>query len=156
MRTSFVLSVVSVASIALASAGCGQAATAGPPYKAAADVEQLMEGVVDPAARVYWNSVSTTISAKGIEEKFPQTDEEWNAVWGAALTVAESGNLMMMSPRARDNESWIKMSAELVDVGMLAAKAAKDRRPEDVLSAGEQVYNVCTRCHMKYLIDAIQ
>jgi hypothetical protein len=105
---------------------------------------------------VYWNSVSTTISAKGIEEKFPQTDEEWNAVWGAALTVAESGNLMMMSPRARDNESWIKMSAELVDVGMLAAKAAKDRRPEDVLSAGEQVYNVCTRCHMKYLIDAIQ
>jgi cytochrome c2 len=48
------------------------------------------------------------------------------------------------------------MSAELVDVGMLAAKAAKDRRPEDVLSAGEQVYNVCTRCHMKYLIDAIQ
>ena len=46
------------------------------------------DGVVDPAARVYWNSVSTTISEKGIEEKFPQNDEEWEAVWGAALTVA--------------------------------------------------------------------
>lgn len=152
MRTSLV--VISIASIALTAAGCGQPAQDGPPFKPAADVKQLMEGVVDPAARVYWNSVSTTISEKGIEEKFPQNDEEWEAVWGAALTVAESGNLMMMSPRARDNESWMKMSAELVDVGMLAAKAARDRRPEDVLSVGEQVYNVCTRCHAKYLIDA--
>lgn len=152
MRTFLVLCL---GSLALATAGCGQAAPAGPPFKPAADVKQLMEGVVDPAARVYWNSVSTTISEKGIEEKFPQNDEEWEAVWGAALTVAESGNLMMMSPRARDDESWMKMSLELVDVGMLAAKAAQDRRPEDVLSVGEQVYNVCTRCHMKYLADSI-
>ncbi len=153
MRTPLVLFAVT---IALVSAGCGPAATSGQPFKPAADVKQLMEAVVDPAARVYWNSVSTTISAQGIDEKFPQTDAEWNAIWGAALTVAESGNLMMMSSRARDNDSWMKLSADLVDVGMLAAKAAKDRRPEDVLSAGEQVYNVCTRCHMKYLIDAVQ
>ncbi len=152
MRTPFGFCLVS---LALVAAGCGQPAPPGPSFKPAADVKQLMEGVVDPAARVYWNSVSTTISAEGIEEKFPKNDEEWEAVWGAALTVAESGNLMMMSPRARDNDSWMKMSAELVDVGMLAAKAAQDRRPEDVLSVGEQVYNVCTRCHMKYLADSI-
>ena len=123
------------------------------PYKPVATVEELMEGTVQPAAERYWQSVSTTISAAGIEEKFPKTDEEWEAVWGGAMTIAESGNLLMMPSRVRDDADWARLSSALVDVGVEAAKAARTRNPETVLEMGEKVYNVCTECHMKFITE---
>ena len=43
-----------------------------------------------------------TIDTKdGTEEIRPRTDEEWTAVRNAAVTLAESGNLLMMVPRAQ-------------------------------------------------------
>ena len=110
-----------------------------------------MEGTVQPAAEVFWGSVSTTISAAGIEEKFPKTDEEWEAVWGGAMTIAESGNLLMMPSRMREDADWTRLSTALVDIGVEAAKAARTRNPETVLEVGERVYNVCTECHMKFI-----
>lgn len=123
------------------------------PYKPVANVMELMEGTVQPAAEVYWESVSTTISAAGIDEKYPKTDEEWEHVWGGAMTIAESGNLLMMPSRVRDDGEWMRLSAALVDVGVEAAKAAQTRNPEKVLEVGEKVYNVCTECHMKYITE---
>ena len=123
------------------------------PYKPVASVMELMEGTVQPAAEVYWESVSTTISAAGIDEKYPKTDEEWEHVWGGAMTIAESGNLLMMPSRVRDDGEWMRLSAALVDVGVEAAKAAQTRNPEKVLEVGEKVYNVCTECHMKYITE---
>ena len=38
-----------------------------------ATVKQIMKGIVAPAATVVFNSVSTTVSIRGIEEKFPAT-----------------------------------------------------------------------------------
>ncbi len=122
------------------------------PYKPVATVVELMEGTVQPAAEIFWGSVSTTISAAGIDEKYPKTDEEWEHVWGGAMTIAESGNLLMMPSRAKDEE-WMRLSAALVDVGVEGAKAAKTRNPETVLEVGEKIYNVCTECHMKYITE---
>ena len=121
------------------------------PYKPVATVGELMEGTVQPAAEVFWGSVSTTISAAGIEEKFPKTDEEWEAVWGGAMTIAESGNLLLMPSRVREDAEWTRLSTALVDIGVEAAKAARTRNPETVLEVGEKVYNVCTECHMKFI-----
>ena len=123
------------------------------PYKPVATVMELMEGTVQPAAEVYWESVSTTISAAGIDEKYPKTDEEWEHVWGGAMTIAESGNLLMMPSRVKDDGEWMRLSAALVDVGVEAAKAAQTRNPEKVLEVGEKIYNVCTECHMKYITE---
>ena len=38
----------------------------------------------------------------GTEERQPHTDQEWAAVRDSAVVLAESGNLMMMVPRAYD------------------------------------------------------
>lgn len=121
------------------------------PYKPVASVDELMDGTIQPAAEVFWQSVSTTISAAGIEEKYPKTDDEWEAVWGGAMTIAESGNLLMMPPRVREDPEWTRLASALVDVGVEAAKAARSRNPETVLEVGEKVYNVCTECHMKFI-----
>ena len=59
----------------------------------------------------------------------------------------------MISTRAKDNAEWMRLSAALVDVGMEAAGAAEAKNPDKVLEVGEKVYNVCTECHMKYIVD---
>ena len=61
--------------------GCGQTAPAGP-YKPVASVDELMDGTITPAAEIFWGSVSTTISAAGVDEKYPRTNDEWESVWG--------------------------------------------------------------------------
>ncbi len=132
------------------SVGCAQPDPAGP-YKPVATVDELMDGTITPAAEIFWESVSTTITADGVDEKYPRTNDEWEAVWGGAMTIAESGNLLMMPSRARDEE-WMRLASALVDVGVEGAKAARSRNPEMVLEVGEKIYNVCTECHMKYIM----
>ena len=147
-------SLLALASCATIAACATQAE--GPPFKPVANVDQLMDAVIQPAADVYWGSVSTIVDKDGITENFPRTDEEWEAVWAAAMTIAESGNLLMMSSRAQDSEDWTKWSSQLVDIGVEAAQAAEAKNPELVLEKGEAVYNVCTGCHMQYIMDGEQ
>jgi hypothetical protein len=134
----------------LAAAGCARQPDP-PPFKPAATVLQLMEGPIAHAAETYWGSVSTIVDKDGIHENFPRNDEEWEAVWSAGLTIAESGNLLMMGERPQDRDEWLRLSAALVDVGMEAAAAGEAKNPDKVLEVGERVYNVCTECHMKYI-----
>ena len=142
--------IVLVAGLAWVTAACSTQA-AMPPFKTTVTVEQLMEGPVAHGAEVYWNSVSTIVDKEGVHEHFPTNDEEWEAVWAGALTVAESGNLMMMPGRAKDDGDWMKLSAQLVDAGMNAAKAAEEKDKDKVLEEGGNLYTVCANCHMKYI-----
>lgn len=144
-----IVSGLMAAAVGVTVAGCAQQPDP-PPFKPTASVLQLMEGPIAHAAEDYWGSVSTVVDADGIHENFPQNDEEWEHVWAAGITIAESGNLLMMAGRSRDEE-WNRLSARLVDVGMAAAAAGESKDPEKVLEEGEQVYNVCTECHMKYI-----
>ena len=121
-----------------------------PPFKPVSTVLELMESVIAHAAEVYWESVSVTVDESGVQERAPQTDEEWEGVWAAGLAIAESGNLLMMTPRALDDGAWMQFSVSLVDAGVEAAAAAAAHDVERVFAAGEQVYNVCTACHARY------
>jgi hypothetical protein len=113
-------------------------------------VLELMESVIAHAAEIYWGSVQVTVDETGEHERFPQTDEEWEAVWSAGLSIAESGNLLMMAPRAVDEGAWMQFARSLVEAGAEAAASAQARDVERVFAAGEQVYNVCTACHARY------
>jgi hypothetical protein len=121
------------------------------PFMPVATVVELMESVIAHAAEKYWGAVQVIIDENGVTENFPRTDEEWEEVWAAAMSIAESGNLLMMAPRAVDNGAWMQFSTSLIEVGVLAAAAAQAQDTERVFAAGEQVYNVCTGCHMRYI-----
>ena len=120
-------------------------------FKPVASVKQLMEGTVQPAAEVIFEAVGTVISEKGVEEIAPKNDEEWANVRNGAITLAESGNLLMIGDRARDRGEWMKLSQALVDVGIVALKAAEAKNPEALFEAGGQVYEACQHCHSKYI-----
>jgi mono/diheme cytochrome c family protein len=130
-------------------------ATASPPaaatpFNPVMTVLELMQAIVVPAAETYWSSVQVTVDADGEHEFYPENDAEWTAVRHAALAIAESGNLLMLEPRAVDKGPWQLFSRELIDAGVAAAAAAEAQDVDAVFAAGEEVYNVCSACHMRY------
>lgn len=125
----------------------------GPPFKSTVDVKQLMISIVDPAADVLWDSVGTVISEEGVDEWYPKTDEEWAAVQNSAIVLMESGNLLMIGERARDQGAWIELSQQMTDAAAEALAAAESRDPDAVFAVGETVYFACDRCHSLYWID---
>lgn len=123
---------------------------AAPPFNSVMTVLELMQAVTVPAAETYWSSVQVTVDADGEHEFYPENDAEWAEVRLAALAIAESGNLLMIEPRAVDKGPWQLYSRELIEAGVAAAAAAEAHDVDAVFAAGEQVYNVCSACHMRY------
>ncbi len=121
-----------------------------PAFKPVASVKQLMEATIHPAAEALFDAVGTIITASGEEQIAPKNDTEWSIVRNHALTLAESGNLLLIGDRAKDSGEWIRLSRALVDVGVVAMKAAEARNAEALFEAGGQVYVVCERCHDRY------
>src|ERR1700688_3257279 len=73
-----------------------------------ATVRQLMLDLIHPSS----NDILLAIFRGG-----PKDEKEWAAVRRSAMTLAESGNLLMMQGRARDEGDWMKDAKLLVDVG---------------------------------------
>ncbi len=149
MRTSIGV----VVAAALCAASCGTEAPEGPPFRTATSVRMLMGNMVDPAADLLWNAVGTVIDETGENHWEPETEEDWLQVRLAAMTIAESANLLMMDNRARDQEQWIQLSEGMADAGMLAFQAAEAEDAEGIFDLGETVYDSCNACHGLYWVD---
>lgn len=134
---------------ALALAACGSE-EAGPPFREVAGTRLLMASVMEPAADHLWASVGWIITSEGEAEILPQTEEEWILVRNAAVTLAETGNLLMMDRRKMDDGNWIAWSRDLIDAGDAAMQAADARDRQGVFDTGEQVYFACAGCHAQY------
>jgi len=123
---------------------------AAPPFTAVVNLKQLMEWVIDPAADVIWDSVKTIITEKDTKEIAPQTDEQWAIVRNGAATLAESGNLLMIDGRAKDNNEWMAAARRLITTAGQALKAAEVKDAAALFTAGGEVYNACRGCHQRY------
>jgi hypothetical protein len=132
--------------------GCGGPAP--PPFKPVVDTKLLMQAVVEPNADLVWDAVRSYDTKDGIEDIRPKTDAEWTAVRNAAITLAESGNLLMLVPRAKDGGEWMKRAQEMIDTGEAAIKAAEAKNADRLFTVGGDMYDSCSNCHREYL-DAI-
>ena len=121
-----------------------------PPFKPVADVKQLMQAVIDPAADVVWGAVGSIETKDGVQEIYPKDEAEWLLVRNAAITLAEGGNLLMLDGRAKDRGEWQKHSLELIEMGTRAIKAAETQDKKAVFDVGAEIYAVCSACHEKY------
>jgi Tfp pilus assembly protein PilV len=111
------------------------------PFKPIATVKQVMQGITIPASNVVFAVAGTA----------PTDAVGWQAVEASALAIAESGNLLLMKPRAVDEQGWRQFSLALVDAGARAAEAARAHDAEKTSIAGDDMYNVCEQCHAKYM-----
>jgi hypothetical protein len=122
-----------------------------PPFKPVVDTKLLMQSVVDPNADIVWDAVKWIETAQGVEEIRPRNEEQWAAVRNAAVTVAESGNLLMMVPRAKDSDEWMKLAQRMIDTGQEAIKAADSKNADRLFTVGGDIYDSCSACHAKYM-----
>lgn len=165
----------------LIAAGCRRASEAAapegalPPFATELTIKDLMLNVIDTNADVVWLSVTTVASDKGLVETRPTTDEEWAKVKGAAITLAEAANLLMIPGRkvapddhksevpgieleghemdaliAKDPQAFYKHARDLYAAAMLAARAADKKDADKVFEVGEAIEHACEGCHRAY------
>jgi len=101
----------------------------------------VMTSMVYPAA----NDLLLSIARGG-----PRDDKEWVALQRSAVLLGESGNVLMMRGRARDQGQWMTDARMLVDAGAAAYRAAraKDLNALTVLEA--PINASCVSCHKHY------
>lgn len=124
-----------------------------PPFKPIVDVKLLMQSVVDPSADVIWDSVATIVTSAGMDERRPRTAEEWTTVRNNAVMLTESGNLLMMVPRAYDGGDWMTMSQGLIDAGNDALRLAEAKNADGLFDIGETIDKACETCHVLYAYE---
>ena len=151
----FIAATLCAAGLALAVSGCGidnsqSQAVAQPPFEPVLEMHDLMASVLDPATDVIWGAAGAVITADGEQDLAPVDEAGWQAVFDAAAIVTESGNLLMLPGRAKDNADWMEYSAALIDTGKEAMAAAKAKDAQAVFDVGGKLYLICVACHQAY------
>lgn len=112
-----------------------------PVFQPVGTVRQIMLGIVAPTSDVIFK----------VPNQAPKDDKEWKTVQDSALMLAESGNLLLLPGRAKDNGDWTKFSKSLITQGAKAFKAANAKNAKSLEDIGSDIDDVCETCHAKYL-----
>jgi hypothetical protein len=137
--------------ILLAGAALAQAPPAAAPagsapasnYRNVGNMSRLMIDIIYPSSDAIFY----------VDRDEPKTDIQWNALASQALILAESGNLLMMPGRARDQENWIVDSKLMIDAGAAAYRSARAKDIEGVRAVNDKLYQSCVACHTQYRAD---
>src|SRR5580692_9315613 len=115
-------------------------------FSPAASVKQLMLDLIYPSS----NDILLAIYRAGPKDDGPKRDKDWALVRRSAVALAESGNLLMMRGRARDQTDWMKDAKLLVDAGNAAYKAAQAKDADALAALAGALDASCTTCHKQY------
>ena len=103
-----------------------------------ATMKELMVDVIHPAS----NSLLLAVNRGG-----PRDDKGWAEARRSALTLAESGNLLIMRNRAA---AWVADARLLTDVGTAAYRAAVARDARALAALADRIDTSCTTCHAQF------
>jgi hypothetical protein len=111
-----------------------------PTFQPVGSVSQVMISITYPSSDAIFY----------VERNPPKTEKDWNDLQAQALILAESGNLLMIGSRVRDQGDWIKEAREMVDVGAAAYKAAMARDLPAIAALNQRLNDACVTCHVQY------
>jgi hypothetical protein len=141
-----------------------------------ASLQELMQ-LIDSSADPIWESVSTTITKKGIEEKQPRTEDEWKEVRLHALRLVELSNILQITSRVishpgekledhhvegifkpddvraaidRNPAAFVQAAQTLNRASVENLEAIKARDINRMVKAGETLDKACEACHAVY------
>src|SRR5215467_9970222 len=167
-------SLLAVLVLSGCNAQAAKPAAPAPDYKPTFHIEEVMGHIVMPSADKLWGSVATTVSAKGVEEIVPKTDEDWETVRNYAVTIVEATNLLLIPGRRvaapgkteadkselppeqieakikADPAMWASHVATLHDVAMESIAAIDKKNSDALLEAGDHLDKACEDCHLVY------
>jgi cytochrome c556 len=125
-------------------ATCGFAQTSSQASPPTVTMKQLMVDLIHPAS----NDILLSIYRGG-----PTDDAEWAAVRRSAVALAESGTLLMLRGRAREQGEWAKDVTMLVDAGNAAYKSAQAKDAKALAAVAASLDGSCLTCHRQYRPD---
>ena len=132
-----------------------------------ADLNQLMRGVLYPAANVvFFAQVENHADVKPVKGNDPSMATDpltstfggWLAVENAALALAESANLLLVPGRMCSNgvpapikdPAWLTFVQQVRDTSMQAYKAAQTKDQQKMIDISEPLSASCAGCHRKW------
>lgn len=132
-----------------------------------ANLNQLMRGALYPAANVVFSAQSVNpADVKQIPGQDPSMATDpltstfggWLAVENAALTLAESANLLLIPGRSCSNgaavpitdPAWTAFVQQLRDASMQAYRAAQAKDQDKMIDNSETLSAACAGCHLKW------
>src|SRR3984957_13668032 len=110
-------------------AGAAAMAQAPTTFQPVGTMRQLMIDIIYPTSDAIFY----------VDREPPKSQQDWNVLRTQALTLAESGNLLMMEGRARDQKNWIMESKMLADIGGKAYKAAQAKDIEGIRALNDSL-----------------
>jgi hypothetical protein len=116
-----------------------------------ATIEQIMETTVEPVAYKVYDAAAWE---NGVQVGGPETDDDWRMIEANALMLAETGNLLLMGWRMKDQSGWVARTRAMMDAASEAAKAAAAKNTDAVFIAGGKIHQACTACHLQYINPA--
>jgi len=161
-----------VLALSLMSAVCGRSLVAQTPsttpaQEVHADVNQLMRGVLYPAANVvFFAQADNPGDLKFIPGHDPSMSTDpltstfggWQAVENAALALSESANLLLIPGRVCSNgvpapvkdPAWAIFVQQVRDAGLTAYKAAQAKDQDKIIADSDMLSAACAGCHRKW------
>ena len=165
---------VLLAPLLLLSARSSSKDQSSPPLVPYASVQEVMDGIVDPAADDLWASVETTVTKEGEENKQPHTPGEWAEVRRKAITLIEASTLLSIQGRKAaakpfpaeaegaldseqiqrrldsDHAAFVGFAGALRAAAQKALAAIDAKDPAALVEAGGVMDGVCEGCHMTF------
>jgi hypothetical protein len=146
-----------------------------PVFMPVLSVKELMENIVDPQADYVFDAVGSDISAKGIVDITPTTDEDWTKIQRGAYVLAESSNLLKMTrkmapdgvgnvepggpeltpaqieAKVKENPAlWNSHADTLRTEALKVVDIVKARDAGKLLGAGSAIDQACEACHLDF------
>ncbi len=145
--------------------------------KPVVSVKELMRDMLDPIADNIFNAVSSTVTADGVVDHVPKTDEDWDNIRIGATTIAE-GVYLLKVPRPfapegdlnnstgpdavelspdqitakvkKDPVEWNARIEALRNVGLEVLDIVKRKDVNELWDAGSNLDQACENCHRSY------
>jgi hypothetical protein len=164
-----------IGAVALAALGMGAAlyAQTNADFQPKITIVEIMDAMVMPNAQIVWDAVSYDVTDKGEKITGPKTDEDWQKVRWAAVTLAEASNNLMVPGRsvnhpgvkpgegelapeqiqkliAANRGAWVAHAKVLYETVTEAIKAIDAKDTEKVSDAGGNIDSACESCHLQF------
>jgi hypothetical protein len=143
-------------------------AQTGQDYQPQATLVEVMDSMVMPLAQKVWDAVVYEETIKG-----PATDEGWQDVRRAAVSLAETANVLMIPGRSiagpdktagegelssaeiqalieKNHDAWIGFSRGLHEIATQAIHAVDTRDVEELSDVSGNLDSVCEGCHQQF------
>lgn len=155
-------------------AGPAAAPAPGADMTAVVSLRELMQNLVDPLSDNIFEAVGSDVTAKGVVETRPTTDEDWAKIRQGAIVLAEASSLLKLPRKVAPADDYVSKNPGELPPAEIEASIEKNRgawnayanamraealkvidivdkkETDKLFQAGSDIDRVCESCHLAF------